>query len=63
MEIESLNCPNCGAPVSKPDGCEYCGTRFRKKKVVIYTKDIPIVRITKDGIEITQEKRTGGWKE
>lgn len=25
---KALNCPNCGAPISKGERCEYCGTYY-----------------------------------
>lgn len=38
MLFESLNCPNCGAPIVG-DKCEYCGTVFKfvneKKKTIL----------------------------
>lgn len=65
MKIESLNCPNCGAPVSKTDVCEYCGTRFREEEEMktLYVDNRPIIRFTNDAIEIIAAKRTGGIKE
>lgn len=28
---KALNCPNCGAPISEGERCEYCGTYFEWK--------------------------------
>ena len=29
---KALNCPNCGAPISEGERCEYCGTYYKDKK-------------------------------
>lgn len=28
MGLEALNCTQCNAPLSRMDGCDYCGTNF-----------------------------------
>ena len=27
---KALNCPNCGAPISEGERCEYCGTHYKQ---------------------------------
>lgn len=31
MMVETMKCPNCGAPVGNDSICEYCGTEFMRR--------------------------------
>lgn len=38
LKFLTLNCPNCGGPISNPSAkfCEYCGTGIQQKNVLIW---------------------------
>lgn len=33
--MKVLRCESCGAPITNEDRCEYCGSLFRYKQVVL----------------------------
>ena len=38
LKHNTLNCPNCGGPISNPSAkfCEYCGTGIKQKNVLVW---------------------------
>ncbi len=38
LKYNTLNCPNCGGPISNPSAkfCEYCGTGIKQKNVLVW---------------------------
>ncbi len=38
LKFLTLNCPNCGGPISNPSAkfCEYCGTGIQQKNVLVW---------------------------